>query len=272
MNELLKQVSAGKRISIGMVHTLPTPGTLLGGAPVEEIIARAVADAKALETAGFDAVIVENVNDAPFDTPITRTQVAALAVVCHRVREAVGVPVGVDSCNDALAGFEIGGLTGISFIRVPYFVDTRIGQYGVVNPNGAAAVMLRHRLGLDQIKIFADVQVKHTFGLNDGIPLEQSAKWATDMGADALIVTGSTTGVEAPLEALRRVKGATKLPVVAGSGVTAQNLPEQYAVCDGAIIGTALKEGGSLLSPINSALSAAFMAAAKAFRDGGGKG
>lgn len=254
----------GQRVSIGMAHTLPLPGTLLYKEPIEKIIRRAVQDAKCLEAAGFDAVIVENVNDAPFDTPITRTQVAALALICAEVRAAVALPLGIDSCNDALAGFEIGALTGVSFIRVPYFVDTRVGQYGVINPNGAGAVMLRHRLGLGDIKIFADVQVKHTFGLNDGIPLEESAKWAEAMGADALIVTGVTTGAEAPIESLRRVKGATRLPVVAGSGVNAGNVGEQYAVCDGAIVGTALKINGDLMGATEPEMAAEFILAARA--------
>src|SRR5690606_28288564 len=51
---------------VGMVHLAALPGTPRYRLPVARIVDRAVNDARALEAAGFDAVIVENMGDVPY--------------------------------------------------------------------------------------------------------------------------------------------------------------------------------------------------------------
>ncbi|MFM7799446.1 MAG: BtpA/SgcQ family protein, partial [Planctomycetota bacterium] len=51
---------------IGMVHLAALPGTPRGEWRVERIAKAAAAEAKALEDAGFDAVLVENMHDLPY--------------------------------------------------------------------------------------------------------------------------------------------------------------------------------------------------------------
>ncbi|KAA3382967.1 photosystem I assembly BtpA, partial [Akkermansia muciniphila] len=65
---------------IGMVHCLPLPGTMGYGGDMGKIIEQAVADAVLLEQVGFDAIIVENMGDAPFAAKMDEEQKAALAV------------------------------------------------------------------------------------------------------------------------------------------------------------------------------------------------
>lgn len=263
---LIERMQNGEKISIGMVHTMPLPGTYGNRCGMDEIIARAVADAVTLEKAGFDALIVENVNDAPFDAEIGMTvqQVAAMAIITREVRKAVSIEVGIDACGDHIAGIEIANIVGgVSFVRIPDFVDTRIGMNGVQQPYGSKAVLKRMNIHADQVKIFADIQVKHTYGLSEAIPIEQSARWAVTGYADAIIVTGMTTGAETPLETISRVKKVVNIPVVVGSGCSARNVGEQYQVCDGAIIGSSLKENGNLLNPVCSKKAAEFITASK---------
>lgn len=261
---IVDRMQAGEKISIGMVHTLPLPGSYRGHYSMDEIIDRAVADARALEDAGFDAIIVENLNDGPHeDGSMDARKIAALTRVCAKVRENVKIPMGIDSCGEQTAGFGIGIVSGISFIRLSYMVDVRVGARGVILPNGGNAVMLRRRLNAEEIKIFADIQVKHTYPLLNNISLEESAKWAISNMADALIVTGAETGRAASLEDLMKVKRVSKIPVVAGSGVTAENVDQQYAVCDGAIIGSSLKLSRDVMDPIDPELANAFMRAAR---------
>lgn len=258
--DIVERMKRGEKITIGMVHLLPLPGTLKYQGDFQAIIDQAVEDAKKLEKAGFDAVIVENVNDGPYDTDkMSVWQISALAITCDHVRRNVNLPMGIDACGGTLDGFMIAGLTGIDFIRVPYFVDVRIGANGVIHPNGAKAVMLRKRNGLEHIRIFADVQVKHTYPLNSEIPVEDSAIWAETVGADALIVTGATTGAETPLDMIKRVKAVTKLPVVVGSGMCTDNAKAQFEICDGAIVGSALKKNKNLMNCIDSELAEAFI-------------
>ncbi len=263
--DIVERMKRGEKISIGMVHTLPLPGTYGNTCGMEQIIDRAVQDAVTLEKAGFDALIVENVNDAPYSKEgMTVQQIAAMAVITKKVREAVSIDVGIDACGNSIAGIEIANIVGgVSFVRIPAFVDVRVGMTGIDIPNGGQAVLKRMEIHAEQVKIFADIQVKHTYPLCEAIPIEQSAVWAMASHADALIVTGITTGAETPLETISRVKKVAKIPVVVGSGISVKNVRAQYEICDGAIVGSSLKENGDLCNPVVAQKAAAFVAAAK---------
>ena len=81
--------------------------------------------------------------------------------------------------------------------------------------------------------------------------MEQSAKEASENGADAIIITGSVVGEETPLDMIEKVKRIVKIPVLAGSGVKAGNIKGQMEIADGAIIGSSLKKDGILTNPVS---------------------
>jgi predicted TIM-barrel enzyme len=71
-------------------------------------------------------------------------------------------------------------------------------------------------------------------------PIGESARIAFEEKADALVITGSTTG-NAPLaEDLRSAAAGSPLPVLIGSGLDSSNASDLLDACDGAIVGTAL--------------------------------
>ena len=109
----------------------------------------------------------------------------------------------------------------------------------------------RKAMGKEDIKVLADVQVKHAHMVLPYITVEQSAKDAVDSGADGIIVTGTQIGEETPLDLIKRVKNVVKVPVFAGSGVKAENIKDQLQIADGVIIGSSLKEGGIISNPIS---------------------
>ena len=92
--------------------------------------------------------------------------------------------------------------------------------------------------------------------------LTQSARDAQLAGADVLIMTGSATGQATPLDAVSEVKDVVKLPVVVGSGTTSENVVTVLERADGAIVGSALKEGGMAHNPVSRERAARFMDAA----------
>src|SRR6266566_2930213 len=82
---------------IGMVHLGPLPGSGLyaGPADLDRIVQAAVADAKAIESGGMDAVMIENFFDAPFHkSDVPPCTVAAMTRAGMAVREALQVPIG----------------------------------------------------------------------------------------------------------------------------------------------------------------------------------
>lgn len=245
-------LTLGSKTVIGMVHCLPLPGTAGFEGDYQKIIDRAVEDAKTLERAGVDAIIVENMGDTPFTATLTTAQIAALSAAAMAVRQAVHIPIGIDAAfNDCKASLSIAGITGADFVRIPVFIDTVIFTDGFIYPCASECMTYRHQMSLDHIKILADIQVKHAHMLLPDITAEQSAKDAADNGADAIIVTGSAVGVETPIEMIDRVKKIVKIPVLAGSGVKASNIKTQLELADGAIIGSSLKKDGILTNPIS---------------------
>lgn len=245
-------LNSGKSFLIGMVHCLPLPGTMGFKGDMKKIIDQAVHDAKTLEKAGMDAIIVENMGDTPFGVKLGTAQVSALAAVSAVVAENVDLPIGIDAAmNDYEAAISIAKAIGGAFVRIPVFVDTVEFYGGIIKPCARDAQLYRKSLGAEDIKILADIQVKHTHMVLPHVSVEDSAKAATDCGADAIIVTGTHIGVETPIEIIKRVKAVTKLPVIAGSGVKTSNVKEQLAIANGAIVGSSLKEGGKIDNPVS---------------------
>ena len=118
---------------------------------------------------------------------------------------------------------------------------------GIVKPCARELQRYRKLLGAENIALLCDIQTKHTFMLSSAISIEESALMATECGADALIITGAHTGSASPLETIRRVREVTKLPLIAGSGVNAQNAADQLSLVEAAIVGSgheAARQGG----------------------------
>ena len=95
--------------------------------------------------------------------------------------------------------------------------------------------------------------------------IEDSAHDTLERGlADALIISGSGTGVAADVSDVERVRGAcpsARDPL--GSGVTLKNATEFLRLADGFIVGSSLKRGGKLANPVDSKRVAALVRAMK---------
>jgi len=240
---------------IGMVHLPPLPGSPgYGGEPLEEIVRFALREAEALRGGGVDAVLVENFHDYPYPTGRVPTPtLIATAVVAHRVKEAMDLPVGVNLLfNDTEDELYLAWCLGLDFIRVEGFVDLLLSDMGPLLPTAPDLMRLRRALSAEGVAILADVQGKYTYALPVR-DLFESARDALERGgADAVILTGARTGEVAPLELVRHLK--ERFPgakVLLGSGVTPTSLPELLAVADGAIVGSYFKREGKVHNPVD---------------------
>jgi len=261
--ELFEKIKAGEKVLIGMIHCLPLPGTLGAQTTINEVIERAVGDAKVLEAAGFDAIMVEN-EDKCLAPHMSKVQFAGISMVAQAVRQAVSIPMGLClGCLNYEEALSICKVTGGEFFRSPIFVDTVMNYNGVINPCSTQVIEYRKQIGAEHVKILADVHVKYYYMVNPEIPITQSARWAERQGADAVIVTGTASGVETPLDDLINVKKSISIPVAVGSGVTEENIAEQKETADIMIVGTTLRKGGKMSEPIDPERAAAIVAAAR---------
>lgn len=80
-----------------------------------------------------------------------------------------------------------------------------------------------------------------------------------------MILTGKATGFAADVEQLKQVQKSTKLPVLIGSGVTADNL-EHYISANALIVGSYFKTTGRWEDPVDYNVVKAFVEKARQLR------
>jgi predicted TIM-barrel enzyme len=117
------------------------------------------------------------------------------------------------------------------------------------------------------VLVAADVMKKHSsHAITRDLDLHEHVKTAEFMGADAVIVTGSATGEPVDMGDLREVREATALPVIVGSGATAESAPHLLEHADAIIVGSSIKRGGRWDKPLDAAAARAFVKAARKAR------
>ena len=246
---------------IGMLHLLALPGSPRFGGDVGAVREAAVRDADVLAAAGVHGLMMENFGDVPFHPGRVPTAVAAhmTAIAVEVRRRFPQLPLGINVLrNDGRTALAVAHAAGASFIRVNVLCGARLADQGILQ--GIAHDLLRDRaeLAAAGIRIFADVDVKHSAALAER-PLADEVDDTVDRGlADALVVSGAGTGKPTDLGKVRAVKAAAMAvgtgatPVFLGSGVTADTIGQFLPVADGFIVGTAFKAGGVATNPVDA--------------------
>lgn len=246
---------------IGVIHLPPLAGAPRshGQDPNESLQMAgytAVKEAQQLVAAGFDGIILENFGDAPFfKDHVPAETIASMAIIAAATREAVKVPVGINVLrNDGISALAIAAVTGCDFIRVNVLSGVTATDQGLIEGNAALLVRERERFHAP-VAIFADAHVKHGISLssNDiGIEVE-------DLGlrgmADAVIISGATTGRIPSLEVFQAASQAARthqIPLYLGSGATRDTLAQIKPYLDGIIVGSTLRKGGLAGAPLDA--------------------
>ncbi|MEL6937961.1 MAG: BtpA/SgcQ family protein [Cyanobacteria bacterium J06598_1] len=249
--------------AIGVIHLLPLPTSPRWQGDLNAVIARAEQEATALASGGVHGLIVENFFDAPFPkSQVDPVVVSAMTMVVQRLAQLVPLPIGVNVLrNDARSAIAIATCTGASFIRVNVLTGIMATDQGLIE--GEAHDLLRYRRELgSEVKIFADVLVKHAQPL--GSPSIVTAVQETIQRglADGVILSGGMTGSPPGLEDLQLAKQAAgDVPVFIGSGASWENIPQLIRSADGVIVSSSLKRKGDIEQPIDPIRARQFVTA-----------
>jgi uncharacterized protein len=267
----LKELFKNPKPIIAMIHLPPLPGSpRYSGMSMEDIIEYALHDADLLKSGEVDGLQVENIGDYPYLRPesIGHETTAILAVVVKEVRKATGMPVGVCClANGAIPAIAACLAGGGRWIRAAEWANAYIADEGFVEAIAPQALRYRSNLRAMDIKIFADVHVKHGshFIISDR-PFEEQVADVEFFDADAVIVSGARTGSETPLERVVRAKQATFLPVLIGSGLNPENAEQLLKAADGAIVGSYMRKDGKFWNPVEMERVKKLMAVVKRLR------
>jgi membrane complex biogenesis BtpA family protein len=252
----IEALFARRRAVIGVIHSRPLPGAPeYEGEPVEDLIGFALAEAERYRAGGVDGLIVENHGDIPFVKPdrIGPETVAVMAVMTRAVREASGLPVGVNVlANGAISALAVAKAAGAAFVRVNQWANAYVANEGIIEGPAGEAMRYRAWLRAKDVRVFADVHVKHgAHAIVGDRAVAEMARDAEFFDADVAIATGQRTGDAASMDELRTIASGTSLPVVVGSGVTPDNVADIFTIAQGVIVASWLKVDGVWWNPVD---------------------
>ena len=249
----LQPIFGAPRGLVGMLHVEALPGTPRWSLSVEAIVDKALSEAEVYLEAGFNGLMIENMHDRPYlKGGVGPEVVAAMTVVARETRRASGLPLGVQVLAGAnREAVAVAHAAGARFARVEGFVFAHVADEGLMQSSAGELLRYRRAIGADEVLLFADVKKKHSaHAITADVDLAETARAAELFLADGLVVTGSATGRAADPGDVRAVADAVELPVLVGSGVTAENLHE-FAAADAFIVGSSVKRGGLWSEPLD---------------------
>lgn len=229
---------------IGMIHLRPLPGSAgYEGGGTGPILEQAVADGRLLDEARLDAILIQNTGDIPAAGNGGPETIAHMTAIGTLLRNELQTPLGINILsNGAESALAVAQAIEAVFIRIKVYVGAVVGTNGIVQGAAQRTLDFRYKIGAQNIDIAADIYDRTSQPLVD-MPIEEAAHYADFHGrADALVITG--VSVEDSLDRIKRVKTTVRdIPIYAGGGTTKDNIKQFLSVCDGVIVGNAVKTG-----------------------------
>src|SRR5207249_603552 len=222
-------------------------------------------DLLVLQDAGVDGVLFCNEADLPYQLRIGPEIPAAMAAIIGELRRDLRVPYGVNVLWDAVASLALARATGARFIR-----EVLTGVYesdlGMIEPRIGEIAGYRTAIGADDVLLFDNIQPEFASAVGSRSVADR-ARGAAFLGVDAILISGPAAGVQFEMTDLQAAKeAAPEMPVIANTGVRAEQISEIFRVADGAIVGTSLKVNGVTWNPVDPERARRLMEAARQAR------
>ena len=236
-----------------MIAVLPLPGSPLYDGDDQKVIDQALADLEIYIKAGVDSILLENDHDLPYiQPPLDEKGIALMIKIAKAARERFDGPIGIQMLEAAnITSLEIAAEADLDYIRVEAFVFAHVGGSGIINGSAGKILRRRKELKAEHIKVFADVKKKHgSHSLTMDLDIKDEIMQAEFFLVDGVIVTSQFTGINPDKGDLVNARSATKLPVLIGSGMTAENIKDYLPLADGFIVGSYFRKDGKFLEKL----------------------
>lgn len=210
-----------RKAIIGMIH--------LAGKDRDERVCRALEELRIYEEEGIDGAIIEDYHGNEGDVLETLKQSST---------QNFRIVRGVNLLRDPYSAFDMTSKFGGRFVQFD----------SVQTPELDLERYELKRRTFPEILVFGGVGFKYT--RPTGNPLELDLEEGKSR-CDAIVTTGDGTGIETPIDKLRKFQGTLRdFPLIVGAGVTLDNAYMQLSVTDGAIVGSYFKPNGNTHFPI----------------------
>lgn len=240
-----------EKLALGMVQLPPLPGTYLyQGQPLEEILAYALNETKALKEHRFDGFILQNFEDGPVKQRSNMETVAYMTRTAALLKQTFPeLVMGILVNWDGVASLAVAEASGADFIRVEHvYTRGEMTTFGYIEGQCIEVCELRKRLG-SQVKVLADVYESHAVPIAP-LPVREAAIETVRYAfADGLFL--SARSADEVMEMAKQVKeDMPEIPLIIGGGTSGKNIKEVLKIFDGACVGAWIKDG-NLKNPIN---------------------
>lgn len=222
----------GNKPIIGMLH--------LAGNSKQDKIRRVLDELAIYEIEGVDGAIVEdyhgNVNDV---VEVLKGIRAVLKFSKYCPENGLNVVIGVNVLSNPYEGFKFAQDFGAKFVQFD----------SVQTKDLDLELYSKQRSQYPEIAVLGGVGFKYI--APTGNPLEVDLREGIGR-CEAIVTTGSGTGIETPTSKLREFKSYLgDFPLIVGAGLNLANAYEQLSVADGAIVGSCFKPDGNTYSIVD---------------------
>lgn len=265
----IKNLFGVEKPVIGMCHMQAFPGDP-GYDPQKGmawIYEQACLDLLALQDGGVDAVLFSNEFSLPYLTKVESITVASMAAVIAELKREIRIPYGVNVLWDPSASIDLAMATGAQFVR-EIFTGVYGSDFGLWNTCAGEVIRHQHAIGAQHVRLFFNIVPESAAYLGSREIADIASSTVFNTHPDALCVSGLTAGSETSAQTLKLVKEAVPgTPVFANTGVRLENVEAQMTIADGAVIGTAFKEGGETWNSIEVSRVKALMQKVRELRN-----
>ena len=202
----------------------------------DEPVKRALEEIAVYEKEGVDGAIIENYHGTVEDIIQTLKKTSSM-----KTEIVIGINV---LPNEFEQAFTLAHKYGADFIQI----DHVAGRYNRGELDFKAYSIYKEKY--PNIIVLGGVWPKY-YNPVEGSDLEADLRVGKSR-AEAVVVTGTGTGVETPLGKIKRFREVVGgHPIVVGAGLTVDNAYEQLCIADGAIVGSFFKEDGDTRNPVD---------------------
>ncbi|MBT6995414.1 membrane biogenesis protein [Candidatus Woesearchaeota archaeon] len=222
---------------IGMIH--------LAGGSKKEKIELALSEMKIYQEEGINGVIIEDYHGSPED----------VVSVLHQISKYnFKIIKGINLLRNPIKSFDLAKEFGAKFVQFD----------SVQTPNLNLELYQTQRKKHKHMTVLGGVGFKYI--PPTGNTLEKDLIEGKSR-CEAIVTTGSGTGIETPLDKLREFKNLLgEFPLIIGAGVNLENIRSQLMIGDGAIIGSYFKPQGNTQLPVDRMKVRSLVEAVRSFR------
>lgn len=201
-----------------------------------------LANAEAFVEGGIKAIkIQDETRQTGAASARTIARMSALGRVFKQAHPNIALGIIVQA-HDAVAPLTIADACGADFVRLKVFVGTSVNAEGTRNALSVEAEACREELNRPDIAIMADVHDRTSVALSR-VDDATAAGWAQGMGANVIVLTGSSFDDSCAKVAAVRAAGVNR-PLYIGGGIDSRNAKRALELADGVVVSTSVLRKG----------------------------